>query len=79
MLNHLVAASEASRMGAGSPESQIAPALCGCVQCGTRLMIAAPVLGACDACGSDLQPLGTGERTASAPCAEEAPSLRRAA
>jgi hypothetical protein len=57
MFGTLVQISEATRLGAGSPSAAIIPAFCGCIQCGTRRMIAAPTLGACDACGSDLQVL----------------------
>jgi hypothetical protein len=57
MFDSLVQASEAMRLGAGTATGSIAPALCGCVQCGTRRLIAAPTLGSCDDCGADLQVL----------------------
>jgi hypothetical protein len=55
MLSDLVPASEAVRLSAGAAASGIIPAMCGCLQCGTRRMIAGPVLGICEACGADIQ------------------------
>jgi hypothetical protein len=57
MFGNLVQVSEATRLGAGTPSAALSPAFCGCIQCGTRRMIASPTLGACQACGSDLQVL----------------------
>jgi hypothetical protein len=57
MFESLVQASEAMRLGAGAAAGSITPALCGCIQCGTRRLIAAPVLGSCEDCGQDLQVL----------------------
>jgi hypothetical protein len=64
MFEQLVQVSEATRLGMGASAGSIAPALCGCIQCGTRRMIAAPTLGACEDCGSDLQVLVPCERAA---------------
>jgi hypothetical protein len=55
MFDELVQASAALQDSAGT--TRLVPALCGCVQCGTRHMIAGPVLGQCQTCGSDLQVL----------------------
>jgi hypothetical protein len=57
MFENLVQVSEATRLGAGTPGAALSPAFCGCIQCGTRHMIAAPTPGACEACGSDFQVL----------------------
>ena len=69
MFDELVGVSAAMQESAGA--MRLIPALCGCVQCGTRHMIAAPVLGPCQACGSDMQVL--------APEPEKRETLRSAA
>jgi hypothetical protein len=56
MFDELVQVSTAMQESAGA--TGLFPALCGCVHCGTRRMIAAPVLGLCETCGSDMQLLG---------------------
>ena len=56
MFDQLVQASAAMQESAGI--TGLVPALCGCIQCGTRRMIAAPVLGPCQTCGSDMRVLG---------------------
>jgi hypothetical protein len=55
MFDQLVRVSAAMQESAGA--MRLIPALCGCVQCGTRHMIAAPLLAQCQACGSDMQVL----------------------
>jgi|SwirhirootsSR3_FD_contig_31_2694194_length_449_multi_2_in_0_out_0_2 hypothetical protein len=65
MFGILVEASEATRLSMGTSSASIVPALSGCVQCGTRRMIAAPVLGTCEGCGSSLQVLIATERAGS--------------
>ena len=70
MFSQLVQVSEAMRASAGAPTMSLEPALCGCVQCGTRRMIAAPALGPCEICGADLQALVRCETSAPTVAAE---------
>ena len=50
MFERLVQTSDAMR----ACDARLIPALCGCKACNTTQMIAAPVLGACPACGTEL-------------------------
>jgi hypothetical protein len=56
MFDQLVRVSTAMQQSAGA--RKLVPALCGCMQCGTRHMIASPLLAPCQTCGSDMQILG---------------------
>jgi hypothetical protein len=60
MLEHIVQVSEAFRQGAGRMQGALRPALKGCPECRTILMIASPELGTCAACGSAMKVLSTG-------------------
>jgi len=46
--------SDAFRQGAPRMEGTLRMAMKGCPQCGTEHMIASPVLGICEECGSEL-------------------------
>jgi hypothetical protein len=67
MFDELMRASAAMQESAGA--AGLVPALCGCVQCGTRRMIAAPVLVPCQTCGSDMQVLEPEKREPLRPAA----------
>lgn len=57
MLDQAILAGEAMREAARAGGPTLSPALCGCVSCGATRMIAAPVLGSCTTCGTDLEVL----------------------
>jgi hypothetical protein len=61
MFDRAVEASEAMCQGAGCKEGMLIPAFCGCIPCGTRRMIAVPVLGTCERCGGDLTIVASAE------------------
>jgi hypothetical protein len=55
MFEQAVLVSEAFRQGAHQMQGTLRMAMKGCPKCGTRQMIAAPVLGICEDCGDNLQ------------------------
>jgi hypothetical protein len=55
MFEQAVLTSEAFRQGAPQMQGTLRMAMKGCLRCGTRQMIASPVLGTCEDCGSELQ------------------------
>ncbi|MET0528954.1 MAG: hypothetical protein ABW003_11550 [Microvirga sp.] len=57
MFEQAAALSEAFRQSAPRMQGTLRMAMKGCPKCGTRQMIAAPVLGICEKCGSELQVL----------------------
>jgi hypothetical protein len=54
MFEKAVQVSEAFRQSASQMQGSLRMALKGCPTCGTAHMIASPVLGICEECGSDL-------------------------
>ena len=57
MFEQAVLVSEAFREGANQMQGTLRMAMKGCPHCGTRQMIAAPELGTCAECNSELQAL----------------------
>lgn len=57
MFEQAVQFSEAFRQGAGQMRGSLVPALKGCPHCKTVQMIAAPSLGTCADCGTDMSVL----------------------
>jgi hypothetical protein len=54
MFDYIEQTSEALRRAAKRGSETLFPALCGCEACGTTQLIAAPSIGICAACGTDL-------------------------
>ena len=54
MFEKAVEVSEAYRQSASQMQGSLRMALKGCPKCGTAQMIASPVLGICQDCGSEL-------------------------
>lgn len=54
MFEQAVQVSEAFRQSAHQMQGSLHMALKGCPECRTTQMIASPILGACEACGSEL-------------------------
>jgi len=54
MSNRIVQTSEALGRAAERGSEPLIPALCGCRECGTMHLIAAPLIGICAACGAEL-------------------------
>lgn len=55
MFEQAVLTSEAFRQGAPQMQGMLRMAMKGCPQCGARAMIAAPSLGMCEECKTELQ------------------------
>jgi hypothetical protein len=55
MFEQAVLVSEAIRKSAPQMQGTLRMAMKGCLKCGTRQMIAEPVLGICTECGDNLQ------------------------
>lgn len=54
MFEKAVEVSEAFRQSASRMQGSLRMALKGCPECGTTHMIASPILGICEDCGSEL-------------------------
>jgi hypothetical protein len=55
MFEQAVLVSQALRQSAPQMQGTLRMAMKGCVKCGTRQMIAEPILGICAECGDNLQ------------------------
>jgi ribosomal protein S27E len=60
MFERAVEVSEAFREGAPEMRGTLHMAMKGCPECGTEQMIASPMLGICEECGSELVVLPNG-------------------
>jgi hypothetical protein len=55
MFEQSILVSEAFRQSAAQMQGSLRMAMKGCIKCGTRQMIAEPILGKCAECGGQLQ------------------------
>ena len=57
MFDRTIQTSEAPRATPEGDAKRVIPALCGCEECGTQQLIAAPSIGSCAECGAELRVL----------------------